>query len=201
MYCGHSSSPLRKNCQPTAENGKHLSSPTAHFFQSTAEFHGCDGTKVRERLIPREFRWQTAKWNSARTYISSRVRESMGYCHTFQPASNLGFPSLGHRTSATRVAVPQNSIEFGSWVGVRSWLEMRFSKLCRKTLNISYLGGIGSSRLRVGSSNRLRVHGGKILPTNCGKIDGDPRFCSRRPSDRPFPANCGKAPDKVNLLI
>ena len=83
--CGAASSVLRAFFQSTAEKlpancgeWQASRSPTAYFFQSTAEFHGCDGSRVRERLIPTEFRWQTAKWNSARTYISNRVRESMG---------------------------------------------------------------------------------------------------------------------------
>jgi hypothetical protein len=46
---------------------------------------------------------------------------------------------------------------------------MRFSELCRKTLNISYLGGTDSSRLRVGSSNQLRVHGAKSFQPTAGK--------------------------------
>jgi hypothetical protein len=83
--CGAASSVLRAFFQSAAEKlpancgeWQASRSPTAYFFQSTAEFHGCDGSRVRERLIPTEFRWQTAKWNSARTYISNRVRESMG---------------------------------------------------------------------------------------------------------------------------
>jgi hypothetical protein len=97
--------------------------------------------------------------------------------------------------------VPQNFIEFGGWVGVRSWLEMGLSWHCRKTLNISYLGGTGSSRLRVGSSNQLRVHWAKSFQPTAGKSMTIPGFVRGGRPISPFPANCGKAPDKVNLLI
>ena len=116
-------------------------------------------------------------------------------------ASNLGFRNLGHRPSATRDAAPHNLIEFRTWVCVRSWLEMHFSDHCRKQLNIGYLGGTISSRLRVGFSNQLRVHEGRSFQPTAGKSMAIRGFVRDGRPIGPFPANCGKAPGKVDLLI